>query len=195
PMIATRRASLWAALGIVAVLVPAILTIRPGRFEPRTDWQRREKRHELSQLVIAFERDAARTVEGRLTGGFRYAPMLSNTRGDPITALGPAVRVEAARIEQRTAGDDPSSAHAALGTPLLVQGQVTRAVNILEDAISVDPANPWIQNDLAVAYIARATEQDRPDDLPRAVVAAERALKSDPALEEAWFNRALALDK
>ena len=79
-----------------------------------------------------------------------------------------------------------------LGLAHLVLGNYDDAVQALEDAIAEAPQNGRYQSDLAAAYLARAKGLDRPDDLPKALAAAERALGREDRLE-ARFNRALAL--
>ena len=62
----------------------------------------------------------------------------------------------------------------------------------MEDANAEATGNARYQSDLAAAYLARAKAVDRPDDLPKALAAADRAIAADDMLE-ARFNRALAL--
>jgi hypothetical protein len=66
-------------------------------------------------------------------------------------------------------------------------------VAALETATARDPGNPRLQSDLAAAYLARAATGGAAD-LPKAVEAAERATSLPGAPDEAWFNRALALE-
>ena len=53
---------------------------------------------------------------------------------------------------------------------------------------------PAIKADLAAAYLARARREGSPADWPKALAASERALKANPDLIEAWFNRAMAIE-
>ena len=66
-------------------------------------------------------------------------------------------------------------------------------MNLLEQAMRLDTANPSIHNDLAVALLALSETSDKPSHLLRAfqlALSAERA-----GLPEASFNKALALEE
>ena len=135
-----------------------------------------------------------RTVEARLTGGFRYGPLRA-----PLRSGGSAVPMDnwtlyaaAGKIREEALQDPTAQNLHALGLAHLVLGNYDDAVQALEDAIAEAPKNGRFQSDLAAAYLARAKHLDRPDDLPKALAAAERALGSEDRLE-ARFNRALAL--
>jgi tetratricopeptide (TPR) repeat protein len=62
---------------------------------------------------------------------------------------------------------------------------------------TVDRSDPDARmlNDLSAAYLARAARDNRPQDLTRALEVVDRAVKADPTLAEALFNRALALER
>ena len=67
------------------------------------------------------------------------------------------------------------------------------AVDHLEAAVAGQPASSAALNDLAAAYFVRAHVEENPSDLVAALEALERALRIDPQLTEARFNRALVL--
>lgn len=192
---ATRRRLTAAAVGLAAAaaLVLAIRVAQPdwasGLFGPRGD------RPELQELIAAVAGEPTRPVEGRLTGGFKYAPPPSPTRGAGDREVSPDVRIAAARIEQIVRADDSSANRAALGIALLAVGDSGRAIEALEAAAQREPGNAQWQSDLAAAYLARAGRLGRVEDLQRALDSADRAIKAQPALAEAWFNRALVLER
>jgi tetratricopeptide (TPR) repeat protein len=135
-----------------------------------------------------------RTVEARLTGGFRYGPLRA-----PLRSGGSAAPMDnwtlyaaAGRIREEALQEPSAPNLHGLGMAHLVLGNYDEAIQAFEDAIAETPQNPRYQSDLAAAYLARAKEQQRPDDLPRALAAAERAIAAEDILE-ARFNRALAL--
>jgi len=148
----------------------------------------------LLELVAAAANEPTRPAEGRLTGGFKYAPAPSPARGPSDRRPSPDVRIAAARIEKAALERDVPENEAALGIAYLTLGEFDKAIEALDDAASQRPTNAKYQNDLSVAYLARAKGLDRADDLPKALESAERAIKIDPALIEPWFNRALALE-
>lgn len=140
-------------------------------------------------------RGVPRPVEGRLSGGFAYAPLAVPVRGDTPPAPGWRVLEEAARA-QDAADRDPSASHLhALGLAALNAGHYDAAVQALEDARVADAGRAAAQSDLAAAYLARAAVPGHAIDLARAVEAADRALRLAPALREARFNYALALER
>jgi tetratricopeptide (TPR) repeat protein len=133
-------------------------------------------------------------VEGRLTGGFAYRPPPVPTRGAGDRNISPELKIAAAQIEQGAKRRESAASDAALGTSYLAVGNINNAVDYLETAVQEHPDDARYQNDLSVAYIARATAAGRADDWPKALAAAERAAARDPHLVEACFNRALALE-
>jgi CHAT domain-containing protein len=135
-----------------------------------------------------------RTVEARLTGGFRYGPLRAPLRsGGSAAPMDNWTLYAAAGRIREVALQDPSAPNLhGLGLAHLVLGNYDEAVQALEDAIAETPQSARYQSDLAAAYLARAKEQDRPDDVPRALAAAERSIAVEDLLE-ARFNRALAL--
>lgn len=181
-----------AGLAAAAVLALAVRVVRPqwidGLFGPPGG------RPELEELIAALANEPTRPVEGRLTGGFKYAPPPSPTRGPGNREVSPDVRIAAAKIEKLARERDTPQTGAALGLAYLALGDVDRAVEVLEDAAAQQPLDARVQNDLSAAYLARARSLNHAEDYPSALAAAERAIKADPTIVEAWFNRALALE-
>lgn len=152
---------------------------------------------ELQDLVVAFAHQPTRAIEGRLAGGFAYAPPPSPRRGAEERKgwdVAPDVRIAAARIEMRARHDDARDRQAALGVAHLVTGELDGAIDLLEDSARALPDNSSVTTNLAAAYLARAKSWNRQDDWPRALAAAERAVAADHTHAEALFNRALALE-
>jgi tetratricopeptide (TPR) repeat protein len=82
-----------------------------------------------------------------------------------------------------------------LGVAYLVTGEIDRAIPLLEQAVEGQAPHARMLSDLAAAYLVRATRDNRQQDLAKALAAADRAVKADPSLAEALFNRALALER
>jgi tetratricopeptide (TPR) repeat protein len=181
------------AAALVAMAAALLFAVRVARPEwllgPHAD------RPELRELIAAVAGQPTRPVEGRLTGGFKYAPPPSPTRGPGDRDMPPDVRIAAARLEQAASGDQPApGALADLGVALLTLGDVNKAIDALERAVAQRPLDARYQSDLAAAYLARARRQGSPADWQKALAASERALKANPDLIEAWFNRAVAIE-
>ncbi|HVC21667.1 MAG TPA: CHAT domain-containing protein [Vicinamibacterales bacterium] len=185
-----NRRAVWAVAASVlvaaAVLVLAVWVVKmPVAAGPNA-------RPVLAALVAAV--GDHRPVEPRLTGGFAYGPPPSPMRGASTGELDPDVQIAVARIEKLARAYDTPDNEGALGVAYLVSGDVDKAVDALEDAVGRQPGNGDLQSDLAAAYLVRARRLGRAEDYPKALAAAERAIKADPSLIEAWFNRALALE-
>jgi tetratricopeptide (TPR) repeat protein len=91
--------------------------------------------------------------------------------------------------------EEPSAADShALGVAHLLLGSPDVAIPYLEDAVADAPKEAGYKADLAAALLERARKQSRPEDAVRALSLVEEALASNPKLEEALFNRALALE-
>jgi tetratricopeptide (TPR) repeat protein len=136
-----------------------------------------------------------RYVEGRLSGGFRYGPLRSPMRSGSGNQLGNLSLLAAAGALQKAAEAERTAVNLhAWGIAQLLLGRYDDGVRMLEEVVEERPESARYNSDLAAAYLARARAHDRADDWPKALAAAERALRSDPELLEALFNRALALD-
>jgi CHAT domain-containing protein len=139
-----------------------------------------------------------RFVQPRLTGGFRHGRLITLRSGDTpqgLDAQSPAVLGAVARIRERAEADTSPEALGALAVTYLVSGDPSAAVKALESATAQDPKDARLLSDLAAAYLVRAEQADEPADIPKALEAAERAIALENAPPEAWFNRALALER
>ncbi|HYK02845.1 MAG TPA: CHAT domain-containing protein [Thermoanaerobaculia bacterium] len=146
----------------------------------------------LSDPVSRLAKNAsvdARSIEPRITGGFRWAPLRAVKRGGAEALEGPSLVLTAAALQ--TIRDAPEDGHAT-GIAQLLIGNATAAQSALE-AIGGNDAKVWC--DLAAARYTVAVAEDDPVQLTRALAAADAALKRDPGLAEARFNRALILER
>src|SRR6185436_1822578 len=180
----SRTAALAASLVGVAALVGVAGWLA---------WHARGGRTEVAALVDAL--GDRRVVEPRLTGGFAYGPVPPVTRstgsgeGVPLGVTAAAAAIEKAALDRPT-----PRAIGALGVAHLVLGDPPKAVRLLEEAVAKAPDDPRLFADLSAAYLTRARLEERPEDVPKALAAAERALRGDPRLAEARFNQALSLE-
>ena len=135
-----------------------------------------------------------RSVLGRLTGGIPHAPLGSPPAGGQGGKAAGTDRVlmTAGKIRE-SFGDlqTPARLH-AYGVNELLAGRYNEAAHALIAAAREQPDNARFLNDVATLHLERARLGLRPDDLPRAYAAADRARRLNPSLHEAWFNRALA---
>lgn len=191
----TRHFRTTVRWGAVALATAAALWLAV-QFAPPTWWPGHDAERAVSRLAdLVNAVGQERTVEARLTGGFRYGPLRA-----PVRSGGSAAPMDhwtlyaaAGRIRENALADPSAANLHALGLAHLVLGEFDHAITALEDAIAEDPQPAQYHSDLAAAYLARARHGRRPDDLPRALGAAQRAVDRNDALLEARFNRALAL--
>jgi len=186
PVLYTRRILAGGAGIALAASLVAAAYLQPQWLGLRTSTPYQE-------LVAAV--DGHRLVEARLTGGFPYAPMRAPVRSggesgqDDFDLLAAAARIRSAAAASPTA----PNRHAA-GVANLLTGRYDQAIAELEDAVKSDPSRAEYHSDLAAAYLARGRDRESRDDLQKARAAADRAIALNAALDEAYFNRALALD-
>jgi CHAT domain-containing protein len=134
---------------------------------------------------------AALRSEGvSLTGRIREMPPAARRRGREGVPLHVAAAA-ASVLDANGGSSDPSSRRAA-GVAHLILGNVEAAITDLSQVTSSGgTAAAW--NDLAAALLERASRERNAEDLIDALGAADRALRIDPTVVEAEFNRALAL--
>jgi CHAT domain-containing protein/tetratricopeptide (TPR) repeat protein len=171
-----------AAAAVIAVLAAPSL-LRP--------WLERD----AGLVSLASSVGEQRSVLGRLTGGFPHAPLdVSSAGGQDDRAAGTdRVLLTAGRIRESVGETATPSRLHALGVSQLLAGRLDDAAQLLLAASREQPANAQYLNDVAAVQLERARRGLRPDDLPRALAAADRARRLDASLREAWFNRALAI--
>jgi CHAT domain-containing protein len=105
------------------------------------------------------------------------------------------VQLVAGKIrEDLDARGTPEQLH-SFGLSQLLLGRLDAADVAFTAAAREQPLNAAYQSDAAAFYLERARAALRPDDLPRALAAAERARLANPAMLEGAFNRALALER
>ena len=149
---------------------------------------------ELQALVAAVGTE--RTIAPRLSGGVAHGPLRGTVRSGESAPLmlSPDVRIAAAQIEKAATSQSATDLRLR-GIVALVTGDADRAITALENAAAARPDDAQILSDLAAAYLVRADKNNQPEDLSKALVAANRALNADRTLPEALFNRASALER
>lgn len=130
--------------------------------------------------------------EGTLLGRIDGLPAPGITRGSGTTQLKLAVAAE--RVLEQTSGKADAVSRDAAGVASLVVGQVDEAVGFLQKSVEGAPVPARNWSDFSAALLQRGQHDDNPEDTAAALGAADRALRIDPALGSARFNRALALE-
>ena len=129
-----------------------------------------------------------RTIEARLTG-FAWSPIRVQ-RGTP--PLDPS-RLELAGAAGAVIEKTPNGRDAGVG--YLIIDRDADAVEALQEAAQHSPNDGKIWSDLAAARYTLAARGDKPYELPRALAAADHALRIDANLPDALFNRALIIER
>jgi CHAT domain-containing protein len=175
----------WCVAVLVVVLATVVSGCSRGDAGPGG-------RLELRELAKAMAQEPERPIEGRLAG-FKYAPPPVARRGARVPSVSPDTKIAAARLEKILATESRPANWAAVGVAFIVTGELTKAIDALEEAVAEAPTVASYQSDLSAAYIGRASAEQRADDWAPALAAANRAIRLDRELAEARFNRALAL--
>jgi tetratricopeptide (TPR) repeat protein len=186
-----RPRVLWGSAG-GALAAAACLWLAVNSGGLTSSWR---SNRELQALVAAVGTD--RPIEARLTGGFAYGAMRGTVRSgeSPAVMVSPDVRIAAARSEKVLSSSRTTQALHIFGVANLVLGDLDRAIPLLEQAADHSAPESHMVSDLSAAYLARAARDKSHEDLMKALSAADRAVMADPALQEALFNRAIALER
>lgn len=140
-----------------------------------------------------------RPLESRITG-FAYAPF-SETRGTGQPQVDYRARDLSAVLLLEAVSDKPSGpALHALGRFYLTQQEFDKAISQFEEALKSSPNNANLQGDLGAALLEQARVLSSRNEsakgfenLAASLEHLERALKLNPDLQEALFNKALCL--
>ena len=175
-----RRRGLAAAAGLVAIAASLLLLVVLNRGS------------ELDTLVEVVGNE--RLTLARPTGNFHFGPVRAPLRG-PQNTDDLQLAAEVARLRERAGRTGAASDLHAAGIAQLVAGDSTGAIASLRAAARSKPEDPRFISDLGAAYMTRFVDRDEADDATIALEMFDRAVSLSPSLEEAWFNRALLLER
>jgi CHAT domain-containing protein/tetratricopeptide (TPR) repeat protein len=166
-------------VGVTALALTAwAITRMPGLSPPTQIDRHLAFQGELRPFEPRFGRQIAHRAFSRSRGAETAAPVLSSVLvAGRLSALA------------RTWPKDSGHRLAASGLSLLYEGNVDTAVELLREATQLEPQESSYWSNLSGANMVRG----RPSDLLSALDAAEVALRLEPGLSAAAFNRALAL--
>ena len=157
----------------------------------------RQLRSTSIETLVELSPRAARVVEPRLSGGFDHAPWRGPNRAEGSAFDAAQLKLFGAAgdlVERATKEPSAATQHDA-GVALTVIGKPLDAVDRLRDAAARDGSNARTWSDLAAAQYSAALQLGRASLYPEALASADHALRIDPLLAEARFNRALILEK
>ena len=188
--------ALVAATLVLAVAVPFAMSLMDVGPDLSALFQAAMARLEFKPREVAWREQLVaaagetRPIEARLAGGFPWAPH-TPTRGvtEPVLETGLWPVEELAETLSKSRND------AGLGAASVLLGRYDDAIAALEAARKASPHDAMVACDLSAAYLARSARSDAGDDARRALEAADAALALSPRMNEAAFNRALALER
>lgn len=187
------RPGVRAAIGTLLTAAAVVLVVR---MQPSW-WQRltgSDVDPRVASLVAAVGEE--RYIEGRLTGGFKYGPLRSVTRGPEDLSNQNLALLAAAGELQKKAQEDPSAENLhAWGVAQVLMGDAAEAVQSLEDAALLNPKDASVIADLAAALLAEGSSGGPADAFPRALDRALEAIELEPNRPEAYFTAAVALER
>ena len=137
-----------------------------------------------------------RLTEARPTGGFQYGPLRSATRG-PAEANDVQLRVVAEQLRERAARTSAAEDVHALGIAQLLRGEIDSSIASLESAARSKPNDAAYRADVGAAYMTRFLQQNNQSDAAAALDSLDKAIALSPSApaREAWFNKALLLER
>ena len=167
------------AFVFAGVLAVALGTALP---QARREIAEHNRRQSLEQLLVC--------VSARTNGQVYFT-------GVPLSSRAPDAASQAtiaARFVDIWKDDQSPLAARGRGVVELVQGRLDAAIWKFESAATDAPRDATVWNDLAAARLQRAFAFGRSTDLPAALRAADHALRLDPDLAPARFNRAATIE-
>jgi anti-sigma factor RsiW len=173
-----RRGGLAAVGGLVAIAASMLLLLNRGSA--------------LDPLVAAVGEE--RLIMARPTGGFHYGRLRSPLRGS-TDATNYQLLAVVTRLQDRARQTNAAVDLHAAGVAQLLAGDTTNAIGSLQSSARLRPDDATFVADLGAAYLTRLVDRGDQDDAAAALDAFDRALARSPSLAEAWFNKALLLER
>jgi CHAT domain-containing protein/tetratricopeptide (TPR) repeat protein len=168
--------------GVVSILLLTFSACRAAEESP-------------AEKLKALATHSGRPIEARLTG-FDW-PAARLQRAAHASLLDPA-RLElagaASSVIQSQLNDSSPRARHESGAAYLLIDRDRDAIDALESAVRQSPKNAAFWSDLAAARYTLAVTEHRPHELPQALADADHALRLNPKLHDALFNRALIIE-
>lgn len=173
----------------IAIAVVVIVAIA-GVFA----YQYVQRRSPVQNSLMAMQRSykSNRPLEARVTGGFDYHPY-EPKRGnnDSADIDRDQINYALAELTNAVALHPNSETRHALGRLYLLLGEFDKAEFQMVEALRDSPKNAKLYTDLAALYYEKSKYTDTVTLLSKAVEHYDAAIKIEPNLAEAWFNRAL----
>ena len=184
-----RRVPAWVTAAAAAVLVLVTAAVL-WRAVPR------RQAGPLGPLIAASSALEYRFVEPRIHG-FDWAAYRGAVRANEQERSPERLKVlgAAGDVLQRTREDATAEAAHAAGVASLLIADPAASIERLQAAVAQNPGDATAWSDLAAAHYELAIRLGRASHFAESLAAADQALRRDPVLPDALFNRALALER
>ena len=171
-----------------SVLVAAAAIVLVVRAQPEWLQRLRGNDPQIEQIIAAVGEE--RYLEPRLTGGFRYGPLRTLTRGDTRDD-NLALRAQLAQLRSAAERSPDARSLHALGIVELLVGLTDESIDSLTRAVQLSDRQAEFHADLGAALIVRVAHEKGSAGTSMARDSIARALALEPRLVEALYSRAL----
>lgn len=156
-----------------------------------------QSRSPVQNSLMAMQRSyrLSRPLEARVTGGFNYHPYERKRGGAENSDIDrDQINYAMAELTKAVASHPTAETRHALGRLYLLLGDFDKAQEQMVEALKGSPQNAKLYTDIAALFYERSKYTEKVTLLSKAVEHYDSAIKLDPQLAEAWFNRALCYE-
>jgi CHAT domain-containing protein/tetratricopeptide (TPR) repeat protein len=182
------RPILKPALVIVALLAGSMALYFAG-------WRQAPEESTLSRLREIYSN--TRLLQARVTGGFSYQNFVVTRGPGDSPGIDESQRVALlAEINQEVHANPKAANRHILGRLFMLQGDLEPAEQQFLLALKESQRDARLHSDLGALYYERSRKKGHEDRqlLEKAAEYTSNAVKFDPKISEAWFNRALCYE-
>ncbi|HEX2120637.1 MAG TPA: hypothetical protein VHL59_03250, partial [Thermoanaerobaculia bacterium] len=177
-MIFGRR---WLIAAVIAIAIAGAL------------WRLRDEAP-MRRLATSVPADV-RFVTARMSGGFPWAPLADTARnGDARDVRRMELMAAVGQVVSELSEVEGSEARHAMAVAYFLGGEPASAIRRF-DEVAENQRGATYWSDLAAVRYTIATRDGSLEELQDALTAADHALRLEPGLPEALFNRALILEQ
>lgn len=170
-----------------------LISVAAGTMIVAVMWYARPQPEATSHPMIRIRNPRVRVIEARLSG-FAWAPYRASSTKDRPGLATLEIKAAAASVIELRRGDSSADGQHMTAVAYLLGGEPDQAARALSSTATV-ARNARVWSDLAAAHYAAAVHEEDAGRLGQALVAADSALRADPRLPEARFNRALIIER
>jgi tetratricopeptide (TPR) repeat protein len=180
------------------ILAPALLVIAllgGGLIAYLSMWRQTPEDLTLARIREVYQ--DARVLQARVTGGFAHQQYVTTRGPGDIAGVDENRQIAlVTELNQGSAGRGAAARH-NLGRVFILHGDLEPAERQFLLALKERPRDAGLLADLGALYYERSLKDasENNDLLEKALEHTSKAIEIDPAVPEAWFNRALGLGR